>query len=357
MTRTVELSAAGQSIWIDNITRDLLDKGTIASYISDLDVRGLTSNPSIFNAAVSKSAAYDEQIRSLAATGPKVEELFFSLAIDDLRRAADLFAPAHAATGGIDGWVSLEVSPLLADDTEGTIAAAKALHAEADRENLYIKIPGTPAGLPAITEAIAAGVPVNVTLLFSTTQYLAAADAYLSGLERRLAAGEDLGVSSVASLFISRWDVAANPSLPPELANTLGVAVGAQSYAAYRQLLVSDRVAGLLAAGAPIQRLLFASTGTKDPAAPDTLYVESLAAPDTINTMPDSTLLAFADHGELDGVLDEHGRAAEAAIAAASEHLDVAALAERLQLEGKESFSTAWRSLLEAVASKAGLAA
>ena len=353
MSTTTELTAAGQSIWIDNITRDLLDDGTIARYIAELSVRGLTSNPSIFNNAVSKSSAYDDQILTLTAAGMTGEERFFALALDDLTRAADLFAPVHEASAGLDGFVSLEVSPRLADDTAGSVAAALSLHEAAGRTNLYIKIPGTPAGLPAITEAIAAGVPVNVTLLFSTEQYLAAADAYLASLERRASAGLDLGVSSVASLFISRWDVAANPLVPAELANKIGVAIGGEAYGAYRELVGSTRVAELVAAGAPIQRLLFASTGTKDPSAPDTLYVESLAAPDTVNTMPDSTLLAFEDHGALDGVLDPSGAAARQVLDEAATHVDLGALAERLQIEGKDSFGAAWNSLLDAVDAKA----
>jgi transaldolase len=353
MMKTAELSAVGQSIWIDNITRDLLDDGTIARYISELSVRGLTSNPSIFNAAVSKSVAYDGQVRSLAAKGHQPEELFFELAIDDLRRAADLFAPVHESTGGVDGWVSLEVSPLLADDTAGTVAAARALFAEADRPNLYIKIPGTPAGLPAITETIAAGVPVNVTLLFSAEQYLAAADAYLQGLERRQAEGLGLGVSSVASLFVSRWDVAASPLVPSDLVNKIGIAVGADAYGAYRDLISSARVERLVTAGAPVQRLLFASTGTKDPNAPDTLYVEALAAPDSVNTMPDSTLLAFADHGALSGVLDPSAVDARALLAKASSHIDLDEMGQRLQQEGKDSFAAAWHSLLASVETKA----
>ena len=271
MSALDDLTAAGQSVWIDNITRDLLDDGTIARYIETLRVTGLTSNPSIFDKAVRGSSAYDNQVRALTQDGLSAEQVFFELAIDDLRRAADLFAPAHQATSGLDGWVSLEVSPLLADDTEQTVAAAISLAAKAQRDNLFIKIPGTPAGLPAIEAAIAAGVPVNVTLLFSTEQYLSAADAYLSGLERRRDEGKDLNVHSVASLFISRWDVAANAVVPAELVNKLGVAVGEDAFGAFRALIDTDRVQQLIANGAPIQRLLFASTGTKDPSAPDTL--------------------------------------------------------------------------------------
>jgi transaldolase len=353
MSALHDLTEAGQSIWIDNITRDLLDDGTIASYIAELSVTGLTSNPSIFDKAVRGSSAYDDQVASLAAEGLTAEEIFFQLAIDDLRRAADLFAPVHAATAGVDGWVSLEVSPLLADDTTRTVDAAISLAAQAGRDNLFIKIPGTPAGLPAIEAAIAAGVPVNVTLLFSTEQYLAAADAYLRGLEQRLAEGKDLAVHSVASLFISRWDVAVAGSVPSALQNALGLAIGAEAYAAYRSLLASDRVTRLVAAGAPIQRLLFASTGTKDPAAPDTLYVDGLVAPDTVNTMPDGTLHAFAEHGSVPAILPSDGGDAEQVLASISDAgVDIAALANRLQQEGKDAFVASWEELIAAVKTK-----
>ena len=349
-----DLIEIGQSIWLDNITRDMLDEGTIAGFIADLGVTGLTSNPSIFDKAIAGSTAYDRDVASLAGEGLRTEEIFFRLAIADLRRAADLFAPVAAATGGTDGWVSLEVSPTLADDTEGTVAAARLLHAEADRPNLFIKIPGTPAGLPAIEEAVFHGVPINVTLLFSTAQYLAAAEAHLRGLERRRDAGLDLGVASVASLFISRWDVALNDILRADMRNTVGVAIGAESYAAYRQLLASDRVVDLAAAGAPIQKLLFASTGVKDPAAPDTLYVSSLAAPDTINTMPDATLVAVADHGHSPSALSSDPAGAVAVL----ERAEVAgaglvALAEKLQRDGAASFVAAWEAMLASIATKA----
>jgi len=353
MTPTARLSAAGQSIWIDNITRDLLDDGTIGSYIERFSVTGLTSNPSIFEKAVKNSSAYDSQIRGLTDMGLSDEELFFALALEDLTRAADLFAPVHTATGGVDGWVSLEVSPELADNTTDTIEAALSLYEEATRDNLFIKIPGTPAGLPAITEVIASGVPVNVTLLFSPEQYEAAADAYLAGLERRAKSGEDLNVASVASLFISRWDVATAKTVPAELVNRIGNAVGAEAYASYRRLVATPRVADLVAAGAPIQRLLFASTGTKDPAASDTLYVENLAASGTVNTMPDSTLLAFHDHGELSGLLPDDGGTAAEVLGAAGDHVDIDALATRLQEEGKDAFVASWRSLLRSVEDKA----
>ncbi len=354
MSATRKLREIGQSVWLDNITRDLLDDGSISRCIGDLGVSGLTSNPSIFDKAVSGSSAYDEQVRRLAGEGRTVEEIFFELALDDLIRAADLFAGIHDQTDGEDGWVSLEVSPLLADDTEATVASAIELHARANRSNLYIKIPGTPAGLPAIEEAVAAGVPVNVTLLFSTEQYLAAAEAYLAGLERRRDAGQHLKVSSVASLFISRWDVAIASQVPGELHNTLGLAIGQESYAAYRELIASERVERLVAQGAPIQRLLFASTGVKDPSAPDTLYVTGLAAPDTVNTMPDATLAAFADHGEIDGVLEADALAAAASLARITDAgVDLPALAARLQEEGKVAFVKSWQDLLASITGKA----
>ena len=354
MARTEQLTKAGQSIWLDNITRDLLDDGSIERCITDLAVTGLTSNPSIFDKAIAGSASYDAEVRRLAKEGHSVEETFFALAIDDLRRAADLFRPVFNATGGVDGYVSLEVSPTLADDTEGTIAAAVSLHEEAARPNLFIKIPGTPAGLPAIEEAIFSGVPVNVTLLFSVADYLAAADAYLRGLERRRDAGLDLAVASVASLFISRWDAAVASTLPVELHNTVGIAIGQQAYVASLELLASTRVRELEAAGAHMQRLLFASTGTKDPAAPDTLYVGALCAPGTVNTMPDATLEAWADHGELSAPLAADPAPGAAALAqAAAAGVDVDALALRLQEEGKDAFVRSWESLLASIASKA----
>ena len=350
-----DLIEIGQSIWLDNITRDMLDDGTIAGFIDELGVTGLTSNPSIFDKAISGSTAYDGDVAVLASEGLSAEEIFFRLAIADLRRAADLFAPVAATTNGIDGWVSLEVSPTLADDTDGTVSAARRLHAEADRRNLFIKIPGTPAGLPAIEEAIFHGVPVNVTLLFSTAQYLAAADAHLRGLERRREAGLSLDVASVASLFISRWDVALNDVLPVTLRNTVGVAIGAASYVAFRELLASPRVVDLVAAGASVQKLLFASTGVKDPAAPDTLYVSSLAAPDTINTMPDATLLAVADHGNTPNGLSTDAAPAAAVLDKATEEgADLVALAERLQREGAASFVAAWEAMISSIAAKAG---
>ena len=348
------LADAGQSLWLDNITRALLDGGTLAGYINGgLAVTGLTSNPTIFDNAISKSTAYDADIRALAAKGLGVEELFFELAIADLARAADLFRPVHERTAAVDGFVSLEVSPLLAYDTASTLAAAKSLHAKAGRANLFIKIPGTPEGLPAIEAAIFAGVPVNVTLLFSTQQYLACAEAYLRGLERRVAAGLSPDVRSVASLFISRWDRAVTGKVPAELNNKLGVAVGTQAYKAYRDLLESDRWQRLENLGARPQRLLYASTGVKDPAAPDTLYVSALASPNTVNTMPEDTLLAFGDHGAVNGVLPRNGGDAEAVLAAFSKAgIDLAQLAATLQSEGAESFVGSWKHLLASIESK-----
>lgn len=353
MHNTQALHDLGQSLWLDNITRSLLDDGTLARYIGQSNITGLTSNPTLFEHAIGQSNAYDKDIARMASAGPSGEALFFALALDDLRRAADLFRPVFNATGGVDGWVSLEVSPLLAHDAQKTIAAARHLHALADRPNLYIKIPGTPEGVVAIEESIFAGVPINVTLLFSCAQYQAAAAAYLRGIERRMAAGLSPQVSSVASLFVSRWDVAANPDLPAPLHNQLGIAVAAQTYQAYRALLASARWQKLAQAGARVQRLLWASTGTKDPAAPDTLYIEALAAPETINTIPEKTLAAFADHGQVQPRLSDDARAANATLEACRQAgIDTEALAQRLQREGAQAFSKSWKSLLQNVADK-----
>ena len=299
MKATQRLHELGQSLWLDNITREMLVDGTLRRYVDDFNVTGLTSNPTIFDRAIRDGSFYDDSIHQRAAAGQSGEDLFIDLALEDLEQAADLFGPAHAATGGVDGWVSMEVSPLLADDTAGSIREAKRLLARARRSNLFIKIPGTRAGVPAVEDAIFAGVPINVTLLFSREQYLAAANAYLRGIERRIAAGLDPKVDSAASLFVSRWDVAVKDKVQHELRNRLGIAIAKRTYKAYRELLASPRWLALEAAGARVQRLLWASTGTKDPQALDTLYIEALAAPDTINTIPDKTLLAFADHGRL----------------------------------------------------------
>jgi transaldolase len=349
-----KLNELGQSLWLDNITRDLLNNGTLARYInSGLSVTGLTSNPTIFDHAISKSAAYDADVSSLAAKGVSVEDLFFELAIADLTRAADLFKPVFERTATVDGWVSLEVSPLLAYDTAQTLAAARKLHAKAGRPNLFIKIPGTREGVPAIEEAIFQGVPINVTLLFSTGQYQAAAEAYLRGLERRVAAGLSPDVRSVASLFVSRWDKATMERLPANLRNTLGIAVAQQSFRAYRQLMATDRWQRLMNLGARPQRLLFASTGVKDPSAPDTLYVTALAAANTVNTMPEETLLALADHGSLKGTLAPDGGNCEQALAAVkAAGVDATALAAQLQSEGAESFNVSWKNLLKSIETK-----
>jgi transaldolase len=353
MNNTRQLHDLGQSLWLDNITRGLLTSGTLARYISDLSVTGLTSNPTIFEHAISNSDFYDDAIRKKAHAGKSGEELFFELALEDLSRAADHFRPVHDATGGVDGWVSLEVSPLLADDTDATIKAAVQLHARAQRPNLLIKIPGTRAGIPAIEEAIFSGVPVNVTLLFSREQYVAAAEAYMRGIERRIAAGLDPKVGSVASLFVSRWDVAVKDKVPDELRNRLGIAIAMRTYTAYRDLLASARWQKLAASGALPQRLLWASTGTKDPAAPDTLYLEALAAPDTINTIPEKTLLAFADHGKAQHVLPTEDDEAEALLVEfVREGIDHAAFAIELQREGALAFAKSWSDLMDCIASK-----
>jgi transaldolase len=353
MRPTQALHEAGQSLWLDNITRGLLTTGTLRRYIDDLSVTGLTSNPTIYDNAIRKSADYDAAIRGKVAAGRSGEDLFFELALEDLMQAADLFGTVHTVTDGLDGWVSLEVSPALAYDAQKTLEAAKELHSRAARPNLFIKIPGTPEGLPAIEEAIFAGVPVNVTLLFSREHYLAAADAYLRGLERRLEAGLNLAVCSVASVFISRWDKAVAGEVPAALHNVLGIAIAKQTYKAYRELIMSPRFARLANAGARPQRLLWASTGTKDPDASDVLYVKSLQAPFTINTMPEETLLDFADHGSLGEFLPADGGDSEAVLARlAQAGVDVVQLAARLQKEGAEAFVKSWNSLLDCIAER-----
>jgi transaldolase len=350
MKATRKLNEVGQSIWLDNITRGLLTSGTLDHYIQEFSVTGLTSNPTIFDHAIKNSSDYDDAIVQKVMEGKSGEDLFFELAIEDLRTAADLFRPIHDLTNSVDGWVSLEVSPLLAHDTSKTLAAAKALHARAERQNLFIKIPGTEEGLSAIEEAIFAGVPVNVTLLFSRAQYAAAAEAYLRGIERRISAGLNPDVASVASLFVSRWDVAISDKAPAELRNQLGIAIARQVYESYREVLDSPRWQRVFNVGARAQRLLFASTGTKEPKASDTLYVQALAAPFTVNTMPEATLKALADHGEIDKILpsrvvDELARFAKAGI-------DTDALGAQLQDEGAASFVKSWTDLIDCIALK-----
>ena len=352
-TAPKELNELGQSLWLDNITRDLLDSGTLQSYIDTKSVTGLTSNPTIFDNAISKSTWYDAEIHKQLDAGHKGEELFFNMAIQDLSRAADLFLPIYERTGTVDGFVSLEVSPLYAYDTAATVKQAEALHAQANKPNLFIKIPGTPEGLPAIEDAIYAGVPINVTLLFSADHYLACAEAYLRGLERRVAEGKSPDVRSVASLFISRWDGAVGDKVPADIKNTLGLAVGQQTYKAYRDLLASDRWQRLENLGAHPQRLLFASTGTKDKNASDTLYISGLAAPNTVNTMPEGTLLAFADHGQLAGSLTpDGGNFAEVLKAHADAGIDLTALSEELQAAGAKGFVKSWHELMAAIDEK-----
>ena len=353
MKPTEQLHDLGQSLWLDNITRGLLEDGTLRRYISEFSVTGLTSNPTIFDQAIKEGTFYDAAIRQKAAEGKSGEAMFFELALEDLTRAADLFRPVHDATRGVDGWVSLEVSPLLANDTAGTISAVTDLHRRAQRPNLFIKIPGTPEGIAAIEESIFAGVPVNVTLLFSREQYIAAAESYIRAIERRIGAGLDPKVASVASIFVSRWDAAVKDKVPRQLRNRLGIAIAKRAYRAYRESLASARWRRLVAAGALPQRLLWASTGTKDRDAPDTLYIEALAAPDTINTIPEKTLHAFADHGEVNGILPVDGGDAEEVLAEfARIGVDDAALAAQLQREGAESFDKSWRNLLDRIASK-----
>ena len=353
MNTTQQLHDLGQSLWLDNITRDLLNQGTLQRYLDEFSVTGLTSNPTIFDHAIKNSRAYDDAILEGLERGRSGEDLFFDLALDDLTRAADLFRPVHDRTNGVDGWVSLEVSPLLAYDTVSTIAAARKLSARAGRPNLFIKIPGTKEGLPAIEEAIFAGVPINVTLLFSREQYLAAAEAYLRGIERRIAAGLNPHVASVASVFISRWDAAVTDTVPAELRNRLGIAIAGRTYKAYLELLVQPRWQRIFNAGARPQRLLWASTGTKDPKASDILYVKTLAAPFTINTLPEVTLKALADHGEIGPLMAPDGGDSEKVLAQFTQAgVNVDSLAARLQDEGAKAFVKSWNDLLAVIASK-----
>jgi transaldolase len=349
MHATETLHELGQSLWLDNITRELLDSGQLQTYIDDYSVTGLTSNPSIFDKAIA-GGGYDDAINEKASTGIDREALFFELAIEDLRRAADMFSSIHERTDGVDGWVSLEVSPLLAYDTESTVETAKSLHEQAERDNLFIKIPGTAEGVPAIEEAIFAGVPVNVTLLFSPEQYVAAAEAYMRGVERRIDAGLNPVVGSVASVFMSRWDAAVIDKVPDGLKDTLALAVGLKIYQAYRELMDSDRWQRLKNSGARMQRLLWASTSTKDPKAPDTLYVHCLGAPFTINTIPEATLQAFFDHGHVGKPMPTDGGNADETLAAhAAAGIDVDALAAKLQTDAAASFVKAWSDLMSII--------
>jgi transaldolase len=354
MKATQQLHNLGQRLWLDNITRGLLTSGTLQRYINDFSLTGLTSNPTIFDEAIKSADFYDDAIHRKAAEGKSGEALFLELELEDLTQAADLFRPIHDATGGADGWVSLELSPLLADDTANSIKMAERLHDRAQRPNIFIKIPGTSAGISAIEECIFKGVPINVTLLFSREQYIAAFLAYMRGIERRIEAGLEPKVDSVASIFVSRWDVAVKDKVPSELRNRLGIAIAKRTYTAYRELLDSPRSWGIIERGGSPQRLLWASTGTKDPEASDTLYIEALVAPNTINTMPEKTLLAFADHGrvgaelpvgtgEADKVLDEFVKA----------RVNYADLAGKLQREGAQAFVKSWNDLMASIDAKA----
>lgn len=355
MKATQQLHDLGQSLWLDNITRDLLTSGTLQRYINEFSVSGLTSNPTIFDQAIKNSDVYDEDIRRMAAEGSS-EGIFFELAVADLTKATDLFRPIHEATNGVDGWVSLEVSPKLAYDPDSTLVQATQLNAMAVRPNLFIKIPGTQPGLTAIENAIFAGVPINVTLLFSAEQYVAAAGAYMRGIERRIEAGLNPNVPSVASLFISRWDKATMGKVPDALRNTLGIAVAGRAYKAYHEVLLSDRMQRLMNFGARPQRLLWGSTGTKDPQASDVLYIEALAAPFTINTMPENTLKAFADHGQVSDTLHADAEEAEQVIAQFAQYgVSYAALAAQLQQEGAEDFVKSWNSLMDVIKTKSAV--
>ena len=353
MTTLKRLHDGGQSIWLDAISRDMLRDGTLAHYIRDFSVTGLTSNPTIFQRFVASTNRYDYEIRKRLEQGVSAERLFFEFALQDIVDAADLLRPIFDATGGVDGFASIEVSPTLTDDTEGTIAEGRALFARADRPNVLIKVPATPAGLRAIEELLFAGVPINATLLFSSADYEATAEAYLRGIERRVEAGLEPNIASVASLFISRWDAHTASDLPPELTNVLGIAVAQRAYRAYRKLLASDRWRDLASAGAKPQRLLWASTGTKDPAIPDTYYVTALAGEGTVDTMPEKVLLAFADHGEFEGLLSEDASEADRVISEIEKAgVDVDALASTLQTEGRDLFVESWNDLLACIESK-----
>ncbi len=358
MTMTQKLHDLGQSLWLDNITREMLDNGTLRRYVNELSITGLTSNPTIFDEAIGSSSLYDRSIQQKARGGLSGEALFVELALDDLRRAADIFRPVFDRTDGIDGWVSMEVSPLLADDTQATVEAARGIHRLANRPNLYVKIPGTPAGVPALEAPVYAGGPVNVTLLFSREQYLAAAEAYMRAIERRIAAGLDPRVGSVASLFVSRWDKAVADRVPRELRNRLGIAIAMRTYRAHCELLAGTRWRALAAAGAVKQRLLWASTGSKDPQAPPDMYISALAAPDTIDTMPEKTLLSFAAQGQINSVMPPDGGDAETVLQRfAGAGIDVDALASRLQTEGASSFVRSWTELMQSIADKSATVA
>jgi transaldolase len=353
MKATQKLHDLGQSLWLDNITRDLLTSGTLKRYIEELSVTGLTSNPTIFDHAIKNSKSYDGAIRKKLKEGKSGEKLFFELALEDITQAADLFRPAWEKTNGVDGWASLEVSPLLAHDAASTLAAAKELHARAGRANVFIKIPGTAEGIPAIEESIFAGVPVNVTLLFSREQYVLAAEAFLRGIERRIEAGLKPNIDSVASVFISRWDAAVMGKVPESLRDRLGIAIAKRTYKAYRQLLDSPRWQRVYNAGARPQRLLWASTGTKNPKASDVLYIKALAAPFTVNTIPEGTLKALADHGQIGPMLPVDGGDCEAVLAEfAKAGIDPGALGVQLQDEGAKSFVKSWNELMTVIASK-----
>jgi transaldolase len=353
MKATQLLHNLGQSLWLDNITRDLINSGTLKRYIDELSVTGLTSNPTIFDHAIKNSSSYDAAIRTKLDDGKSGEKLFFELALEDLTRAADLFRSVFDRTNGVDGWVSLEVSPLLAHDTDSTLTAAKSLHTRAGRPNLLIKIPGTKEGLPAIEESIFAGVPINVTLLLSREHYVAAAEAFLRGIERRIDAGLKPDIGSVASVFVSRWDAAVAGKVPPALNNKLGIAIAKRTYKAYRELLGSPRWERIYNAGARPQRLLWASTGTKDPKASDVLYIKALAAPFTVNTMPEGTLKALADHGDLSEIMSSDGGDCEAVLDQfAAAGIDIDDLGAKLQDEGAKSFVSSWNELMGVIASK-----
>lgn len=350
---TKNLQDQGVSLWMDNISRQMIDDKELERYIKEFSITGLTSNPSIFDKAIAQTTYYDSAIAKLNKPELNDEALFFELAIQDIQQAADLFLPVFHKTNGLDGFVSIEVSPLLAYDTESTLKSAREIHRKVNRPNVFIKIPGTPEGVPAIEAAIAEGIPINVTLLFSAEQYEASAMAYLRGIETRIKKGLNADVRSVASLFVSRWDKAVEDKAPENLKNKLGIAVAQKTYVAYLKFLKSPRVQRIMNFGTSPQRLLWASTGTKDPNASDVLYIKNLIAPYTINTIPDKTLMAFADHGEIGASLPCNPEAADHIIKQFADiSVDYTQLAEQLQKEGAEAFNKSWNNLINSIATK-----
>jgi transaldolase len=357
MSRLQQLHDAGVSIWLDTLSRELLDSGGFAELVADCAVTGATSNPTIFAKAITGSDAYDDQLRAAVASGVHdPQELFFELALDDVREAADVLRPAYDASDGRDGFVSFECTPDLADDTGATIEQALELWNRLVRPNVMIKVPATEAGVPAIEELTARGVNVNITLLFSVARYEQVIDAYVAGLERRVTDGQPVdGIASVASFFVSRVDTKADALLPPDspLRGRVAIANAHVAYGRYRERFADERWEALAAAGARPQRPLWASTGTKDPAYSDVLYVEELIAAGVVNTMPEATLRAFADHGQTTRALSETTAAAEAVLADARDAgIDLAAVTTELEREGVQSFCASYDELIDRITTK-----